>query len=252
VFFGLSSLQGIVGATLAAAPELNLPRDQWNWTPTPEWIAVDPGRQALEHAGLADDGAPLGRADLVPAVAGALEKSPWVESVRATKGPASFSVEIRYRQPVLFVPVGEGTRGCYVDRHGIVIPAEQARSSGLREAFIFEGRPQRELPGVGNPFTDPHVVEAAKLADFLLAVKVRLDLAAIVGPSEQAEWTLRARRGSRFLWGRLGAVEQEEEKLARMLQWGEQNRGREPAAGNQEVDLRPTSHVNVTPADSKR
>jgi hypothetical protein len=122
-------------AWLVAQPLYQLPFDQIEITPPPEWIRG--GRQAFlksvqERAGISK---PLPLLDLEKEQVKAIFLgSPWVASVRVSRPPLGLSVELQYREPVAWVQVeGEkGTETHLIDWKSTILPRNDVDPEWLK------------------------------------------------------------------------------------------------------------------------
>jgi hypothetical protein len=181
-------------AWLVAQPLYQLPFDQIEITPPPEWIRG--GRQAFlksvqERAGISK---PLPLLDLEKEQVKAIFLgSPWVENVLVSHPPLGLSVELQYREPVAWVQVdGEKAPDFYylIDRNATILPRSDVDPEWLKRRgplVVIRGngllspldpRPGtiwKPKAGVGDIVEgNLRIPSAAKLAGFL-ADKVRSD-----------------------------------------------------------------------------
>jgi hypothetical protein len=228
---------GLATQWMANASELRLPLEQVQATPQPEWIHPQLVPSLLHR--WSRDGKTIGLAqpDLVRQVGEALERSPWVQRVRVEKSARSLQIHLDYRRPVLFIPWGEGTEGCYVDETGVVLPAEQASRESLRSCLIAEGLSLQELPKIGSQLKSRLAKDVCRLAGFLHSVKSRLDLVAIIASAPDQPLVVRTRRGSKILWGLPSDRSQDDAKLHELLSYQNHRGGLDQPNGPYQFDL---------------
>jgi len=125
----------------------------------------------------------------------AFAQHPWVEDVErieVTPGQP-VCVRLRFRLPVLAVPLGKQVR--VVDRHGVLLPGA-VETEGLPTLL---GKVTRQSGPTGSAWEDPVVQAAARTAGFLHGQQQRLQLAEV--EYRRGEVILWTAGGSRIFWG---------------------------------------------------
>jgi hypothetical protein len=98
--------------------------------------------------------------DLAERLCEAFARHPWVETVEEVKvGPRRITVQLRYRRPVLAVPVKGQLRA--VDGSGILLP-ETANTHGLP---VYSGNASLPAGPAGTPWGDALVEGMARAAE---------------------------------------------------------------------------------------
>lgn len=205
-----------VGPTLAVRPEFQLTPADITLPPAPAWIPHDLAAQVFKTAGLGENISLLD-ATASEKVAAAFHTHPWIERVVTVqkRWPARIVVDAIYREPVAMV---RGIDGFYpVDRHGILLPARDFNASDVQKFPVIEQVTSTPVGRLGEAWGDPTVAAAARLAEVLLQNADQthtwwqlLNLAAIVAPrnvtlpdaTDELQFELRTKGGSRILWGR--------------------------------------------------
>jgi hypothetical protein len=205
-----------VGPALAARPEFQLTPADITLPPAPAWIPRDLAEQVFRTAGL---GHSLSLLDATASerVAAAFHTHPWIERVVTVqkRWPARIVVDAIYREPVAMV---RGVDGFYpVDRYGILLPARDFSASDVQRFPVIEQVTTAPVGRLGEAWGDPTVAAAARLAEVLLQNADQshnwwqlLNLAAIIAPrnvtlpdsTDDLQFELRTKGGSRILWGR--------------------------------------------------
>ncbi|MFN9235132.1 MAG: cell division protein FtsQ/DivIB, partial [Planctomyces sp.] len=205
-----------VGPALAARPEFQLTPADITLPPAPAWIPRDLANQVFKTAGLGEQLSLLDSA-ASEKVAAAFHTHPWIERVVTVqkRWPPRIVVEAVYREPVAMV---RGVDGFYpVDRHAVLLPARDFSAGDVQKFPVIEQVTTTPAGRLGEAWGDPTVAAAARLAEVLLQKADQshnwwqlLNLAAIVAPrnvtlpdsTDDLQFELRTRGGSRILWGR--------------------------------------------------
>jgi len=152
----------------------------------------------------------------------AFAANPWVQKVRKVqiKYPAEVYVDLDYRSPVCLVQVPGGAGSYPVDANGILLPTDyftQGTAEEIAEkknAFLFvEGAPSNPIGSFGDPWGDPSVEKAAKIAALLgsdaktrgiVSIKILIaqkeNPAAVLWDPPQPEFQLLTEDGRVFEW----------------------------------------------------
>jgi hypothetical protein len=205
-------------AWLVAQPLYQLPFDQIEITPPPEWIRG--GRQTFlksvqERAGISK---PLSILDLEEEQVKAMFLgSPWVENVRVSRPPLGLSVELQYREPVarVLVRVEKDPETHLIDRKSTILsngdvdsewlkrrgPLVSIRGIGLMSPLDPRpGKIWKPKAGVGDIAEgNLRIPSAAKLAGFL-ADKMRTDGSSLPPSMRICKINPMDPRGRLFLW----------------------------------------------------
>ena len=205
-----------ISPILVSRPEYRIHPAEVILPPAPAWIPRNLAEQVFNSSGL---GTHLSLLDptVSERVAAAFHSHPWIERVVSVqkRWPSRIVVDAVYRQPVAMV---RGIDGFYpIDHSGILLPARDFSDTDVQQFPVIEQVTSNPLGRLGEPWGDPAVAAAAKLAEVLLqkADEQRnwwqlLNLAAIVVPrnvtlpdsAEELQFELRTKGGSRILWGR--------------------------------------------------
>lgn len=201
---GLRAAGRAVAASLDSAPENFIRLAEVEATPEPAWLETKVLEAAVRGAGIDPQAIPLANPDLVARLGSRLLGSPWVAAARVEKGHRALRVDIRYRVPVLCVPIGTGEECCYLDESGVLLPAKEIGREALAGCLVAEGTNLASLPPVGTVVEDARARTAARLASLLCPSKGALDLLVVeVRDPRDGGWTsaVRARNGTRIEWG---------------------------------------------------
>jgi hypothetical protein len=120
-------------------------------------------------------------------------------------------VELRYRLPVLAVPVNGTLRT--VDSDGVVLPPGVSTNGTLSWREIGE-TPLPPMVPSGNMWADHRMLAAARTAEFLGGDRETLGLAS-AGATEDGEVTLWTKSGATIVWGTVPGEEKANEPAAR-------------------------------------
>lgn len=213
-------------------PEYKLLADQITIPPPPPWVPENFVETVLQNSGLTDSGSLLD-SNVKQRLFQAFGVYPWVESVQSVelRFPSGADVRLVYRTPVAMVLVG--SQGFFpVDRNGVLLPtdyfinvAPESRLNYLRIVNI------RSMPfgAAGEPWNDPMVHEATKLAETLADVAAELNLEEIQPLSKTAStdhrivFHLQTRKKTKIVWGPVEAdADVEDAKKQRLRKWAEQ------------------------------
>lgn len=201
---------------LASRPEFQLTPATVTLPPAPAWIPQNLAGQVFSTTGLGEQLSLLDPS-VSERVAAAFHTHPWIERVISVqkRWPARIVVDVIYREPVAMV---RGIDGFYpVDRHGILLPARDFNARDVQTFPVIEQVTSAPAGRLGETWGDPAVTAAARLAEVLLQNADEshswwqlLNLAAIVVPrnvtlpesTDELQFELRTKGGSRILWGR--------------------------------------------------
>ena len=204
---------------LANANSSRLSRRNLHITPSPPWVRNDVPEQTLQQAGLLQSNYSLLEPDLVERLGKALERSPWVQSVRVRKGYHLLEIQLTYRKPVLCLVHGEA--GLYLSADGTLLPWREVSLPALRSSLVVEGISEVRLPAIGRRFSDPRVIQASRLAGLLHPQKDRLGLCVLrvhSAPGQPFRCELLTKDGSVIHWG-AAADPDAEASNGRKLSW---------------------------------
>ncbi len=191
-------------------------------------------------------------------IAAAFVTYPWIQKVhRVTKSfPAQVHVEVTYRRPVAIV---RGAGGYYpIDVSGCVLPGNDFSPSDIDRYPIVEHISSVPDAGQGDPWGDPAVEGAARLAAVLMeptdsgrTLWESWKLSAIIAPSVSAlpdehsdpEFRMRTAGGSTIIWGRAPGTEHPGElsvakKLQRLTNYHDDYNGFDDAPVAYVLDVR--------------
>jgi len=183
IYLGRTAVDAAVG-WLQNQPRYQLRFDEIRLvTPPPEWFRGGPQAFLERVRQTADEPEVLSLLALEP---GRIERAfkffPWVKSVDGIAfPPRSIEVKLSYNVPAAVVQIGAAAK-VVIDRHAIVLPAEDIETSKVGRTILINGKgivapPSNRLGRVWKTETpdrpelaqvDRYVVQAAKLAGFLL------------------------------------------------------------------------------------
>ncbi|MFN7145641.1 MAG: cell division protein FtsQ/DivIB [Myxococcota bacterium] len=176
---------------------------------TPSHVPTDLVARTVEAAELGPEFSVLDR-DLLPRLADAFSKEPWVKRVvQLRKGlPAHVEADLEYRTPVAMIDVKSGVYP--IDAEGVLLPPEDFTPAEVKRYPLVTG--VRSLPAgpPGTPWGDNTVLGAAKVAATVAPHWTEFDLTAIHAPTpivaqptlDELTFELHTRGGSRVVWGR--------------------------------------------------
>lgn len=156
----------------------------------------------------------------------AFTKHPWVKRVESLEiaYPARIFVRLEFRVPTALVEAaaeqyGPEFRGGVfpIDAEGVLLPSDYLKASQAADpGSVFDylwisGIRSTPMGGVGEPWNDPRLEEAALLAEMLGDDFSRLGIQKIaVRPSSESEidgqFDLETRRGAKIYWGTFPAA----------------------------------------------
>jgi hypothetical protein len=254
-------------ATIARHPQYLLTVEGIHITPPPPWIRSDIKSQVLSDAGLVGTVSVLDDWDtLARRVKDAFEFHPWVASVeRITKQlPAAIEIELKYRRPLAAVESRDehGVTFLPIDEHGVRLPEADLTDGERRYLPRISGVTGRPL--VGDVWTDPRVIEGAKLIVTLSDVWQQLKLVEIMAAlrstasedSPTYTFDIVTTGGTRIVWGAAPGQETSvgehscEEKRRRLLDYAAQHGQLDSIDGPAAIDVR--SEIVVTPRTARR
>lgn len=242
---------------LADQPQYAITVDNIIITEPPAWVPADIGHQVHNRAGLPEQMSLLDKG-LVQQVTDAFAVHPWVKSVKRVEKqqPARVVVSLEYRKPVALVEVQGGLYA--VDADGILLPPRDFRQTDLDQYPIVGRVSSVPAGGAGEPWGDPVVLGAARIAEILVNKNKQgdqfwsaLDVKRIETPNRIAAndslddliYRLRTPGGSLIIWGRApgtghpGEVAAEK-KIRRLEEYLADYGGYETAHGPSELDIR--------------
>lgn len=194
-------------------PEYQLWADSIHITKTPQWVPNDLVSQIATQVHMTPTRSILDER-LTVDLAEAFRQHPWIEKVvKVTKSvPARVDVELIYRRPVAMVEISKGLLP--IDAHGVLLPPT-AFTPEIAQRYPLITQPKTAPRGaVGQPWGDPQVLAAAKLAAVLLPHWQDFRLSTIEIPTgitlrarqEELVFQLLTQGGSRIVWGRAPGV----------------------------------------------
>ena len=237
---------------VSQADEYRLTANRIEITQPPEWIRADIKSEIIRDGSLAGPASLLDER-LAQRIHTAAMLHPWVANAEVRLHyPARVEIVVEYRRPVAMVEVPGGLLP--IDKLGIILPTDDFRPTDTgrypRVAGIKSGP-----AGIGTPWGDPAVNEAAGIADELSGVWDELKLATISpadAPStgDPLEWQLTARAGWRALWGNAPGKEPENEPKAKekIAQLKEAALSTANMVSGEVIDLRNRSTIAHRPA----
>lgn len=195
----------------------------------------------------------------------AFREHPWIERVREVRMsyPPRIEVQVEYRRPVALVALKAGLYP--IDPEGVLLPpADFSPQDANRYPVVQNVRSVPNGPA-GQPWGDPVVLAAARLADVMQNDWPELQLSAIMAPKpdkaivDPAEliFTLSAQGGSKIVWGRapgsghpgeLTAVQ----KIGRMHKYLREFGGFDQPRGPYEIDIRHWQEITRRPLDPRQ
>lgn len=196
-----ASVQGL-REVAGSLPENRLRMSMLHVTPQPPWVTVDLTEKILADAEIDLSTTKLTDPNLLPRLAAAFERSPWVSAVRIKTGVRQISIDAVYRKPVLSIPWKDWA--CYLSADGVVLPPDpETDKQAFRRCLVLELSGDVPPPHVGQRFTDESVIAAAALADVLGESIERMNLLSITAGSDGM--TLTTTGGSKIKWGKFAA-----------------------------------------------
>jgi hypothetical protein len=251
-----------VGAEVLASDPYQVTAESFDITPLPEWIGSDPRKQVFDSLAL---GGPVSIMDdnAVRRVADAFKVHPWVDRViSVTKHhPSRIRVELTYRRPVCMVQMAsDPTKALKVDARGVWLPRNDREVLEPRQYPLVVNVDSQPVGGLGMPWGDQRVVEAAAIAAAFGDSWRELDLDRIMpvgdvatGSRVEYVYELFTHRGTRILWGRPPGAKAAgeapaEEKIARLREYAAAHGGLEGGQGGQLIDVRPAGGLQALDA----
>ena len=242
---------------LSDQPQYSITVDNIVISEPPEWVPADIAHQAHNRARLPERMSLLDKG-LVPQIADAFKLHPWVKSViRVEKHqPARVTVTLEYRKPVALVEVQGGLYA--IDADGVLLPPRDFRQEDLKLYPIVTRVSSVPAGGAGEPWGDPVVLGAARIAEILVGRNPQgtefwnaLNVNRIETPNRIAAndslddliYRLRTPGGSLIIWGRApgtghpGEVTADK-KIRRLEEYLADYGGYETAHGPSELDIR--------------
>ena len=241
---------------LSDQPEYAVTVNNIHISAPPEWVPSDITQQVYNRAGLPDRMSLLDEG-LVQQVSDAFRLHPWVKSVERVEKhqPTGVTVALTYRKPVAFVEVPDGLYP--IDADGILLPPRDFRQTDVGRYPIIS-RVTSVPSGNGQPWDDPVVLGAARLAEILIqknedgtqfwnALKVqKIESPNRIAANDSLDdliYRLRTPGGSRIIWGRAPGTGHPGEvtagkKIRRLEEYLADYGGYETAHGPSELDIR--------------
>lgn len=243
---------GVVAA-VAGFHENQLSIEKLEITPAPDWVREDLAADAIAHLQSSNQSLSLIDPDLVGNLTEAFQQSPWTKDVRVEKRYGNVRVELSYRQPVLSVPYGR--YNCYVDADGVALPPPMPANTPeqFKQCLWIERLETATIPQVGMPFTNPRLLQAAKLAQLLVPRKAEFGIVAIVVVSAEDQplaCNLRTRMGSRIILGTIPDDIEDvwlEERMTALRQWLERYGSLDAPQGPYQFELRGGQLIEPVP-----
>ncbi len=239
---------------LAGQPRYRLSVDAIEISAPPPWVRCDVKAEVFRNSDLLGDVSILTDAEKIHGrLVDAFELHPWVENVEQIEllAPAAARVKLTYRRPVAAIEVTRDGVAELLPVDAAAVRLPDGDLSEVEKRYLPRIADAQTQVLVGEPWTDPRIVGAVRLAVALAEVWERLHLVDIV-PSTYPEirrsqkyfvYELRASYGTRIRWGAAPAMGPSEEdsvetKLARLSQYvaehGPLNTSYTPAA----IDVR--------------
>jgi hypothetical protein len=196
--------------SLEGRPEYQISFSQIQISPLPKHpVPENLVEQVAEQSGVPSKVSLLSDS-LTSDIASSFRRHPWVAKVvRVQKSfPASVTVELEYRQPVLMAKVQGGL--IPVDLHGVLLPTSDFSTSDINRFPVIQYTGMRPKIRPGTIWNEPNILAAARLASLLSEKWKLLKLEAIVIPQLAEPSTdpmeilleLTGIGGSRIVWGR--------------------------------------------------
>lgn len=225
-------------------------------SPPPPWITTNVVEQALREGSL--DQLSIFDRQASVRVARAFEMHPWVKRVyRVSKHPpASFQVEMTYRQPVAMVVVQTeaGTKLLPIDEEAVILPSEdflglpEEKIRSYPRVYVANSLPQ-SLPG--SPWGDKRVTDAARISAAIGESWSSWGLYRLHAFEQPAEpnkaslptYVLATRNGCEIVWGNPPGAEAAgeppaQEKVERLAAFISQNGSLAELSADRVFDLR--------------
>jgi len=195
---------------LSERPEYRIALSQIQLIPMPTLpVPVNLLEQVAQQAGLPDELSLLDET-LTVDLASAFRRHPWVAKVvRVRKSfPASITVELEYRRPVLMAQVPDGQ--IPLDADGIILPTADFSAADASQYPILRNVSAKPKLRPGSVWDDPVILSATRLAETVSEKWKLLKFEAIIVPSEVDPATdpkdvlleILGQGGSRIVWGR--------------------------------------------------
>jgi len=203
--------------------------------------------------------------DLCRNVAAAWGKHPWVKrviSVHLTAEPALI-VELEYRRPAAFIRVVQGFYP--VDLEGVLLPPQDFSMSAIENLPIVKNAASTPQGGAGEPWGDPVVEAAVKLAAILVPEQnlnlywSKFQIRSIIIPTaketpvavDQLVFELETAGGNRVVWGRAPGFDTLEPaadvKLARLAEYQSRFGSLDGVSGLHRIDIRLFDGISLQP-----
>jgi hypothetical protein len=204
------------GRTVVARPVYRIAAENIQVTPAPSWIRSDIRTEVVRDNALSD--LSFFDKDVTIRVYQAFELHPWVAKVKRVSKhpPARLEVDLEYRRPVAWVEVppgilpGNESGVIAIDSSSVVLPTRGNFTEANVDDYL-----RISIPGItpygsaGNPWGDPRVAGAARIAALLenLWREKQLFRIRLVLPDERDKATalpsyeIETRGNRRIIWG---------------------------------------------------
>jgi hypothetical protein len=250
------------GPELTSHERFRLSAENIEVTPQPAWIHSDVRAEVIRDGSL--DQLPILDEQVTVKVASAFALHNWVANVkRVSKYPGPrLVVDLEYRRPVAMVEISRGgARGLLpIDATGVLLPTEDFSPNQTRNFLRVAAGETTPAGLVGTNWGDERIAGSARLAELLETEWRRVGLyrIAVLGERESVRrraaplYELQSRKGSRVVWGHAPGQEvsgeaKGAEKLARLLEFVEQNGPFDSGGAAVEIDLREGRPMAVAP-----
>ncbi len=245
------------GAQLAYDPRYRLTAESLELSESAAWIHHDLRPEIFAYI---EDGKPVSILDegLTETVFQAATAHPWIAEVHEIRKnfPARLRIVCEYRKSVAMVRVREGLLP--VDVHGILLPTRDFTPQEAAQYPRIEGIDTVPSNVAGQPWGDPRVEAAAKLAEILAPYWSSMRLARIVpsttetAQGSQIPLEVETLGGSRVIWGTAPGVRDSNEastetKLRQLNLYFKDHGSLEDISGAKLFDLRPAAGPRITP-----
>ena len=233
-------------------------------TEPPRPVPANIVERAIGTASLDDEFSVLD-SSLLPRLADAFAKDPWVkEVVRLHKSlPARIDAELVYRTPVAMIDVKQGVYP--VDADGVLLPPNDFSAAEIRRYPLVTGIASLPSGAPGTAWGETTVLGAAKIAAALSTDWSTLGLSSIEAPLptsanvplDDLTFELRTRNGSTIVWGRPPGTGHPgeltvDQKLGRLKQYIADFGPLDVPGPAFEIDIRPWQEMTRRPLSAAR
>jgi hypothetical protein len=255
------------GPIVARHPQYQLTAERIQITPQPPWIRSDVKAEVLRDAGLIGTVSVLDDPDaLVRRIRDAFEFHPWVARVRGIRKslPAAIEVDLEYRRPVAAVETSDGRSLTLtpIDSNGVRLP--EADFTNVERSYLPRIVGTTSRPMTGEPWDDPRILGAARLAAGLADVWQQLRLVQILpsteprlhGDERYFTYEILSSGGTRIEWGAAPSKEPNAgespfaTKRQRLVDYATQHGQLDSIDGPAQLDVR--SDLVVVPRTARR